>query len=256
MQFLISIFLFSSMAFAEPQVCNGTIVLSESDEGPVFSGTLTEGTYTSKFSYVDDDGFLTLVGANLGVLNSNNQFTSPPQNYRISDADKNLILESLRRQASYNQSAIEQIRQAAAENIEQPEDAPTIPQIEELSVKVQELITYVQGRRTNVPAAEWNAKVGKYIQEQMRAPRVYKSLEPNFQRKIGDMHGLCGSTVRCPCSINSSPFNRSRLCGINYEDPQPKTGEYITCSSFNLPFGSAGAPTARAQGSSSKVEGE
>ena len=253
MKFIFSVFLLSSLAHAEPQVCGGSITLSESEAGPIFSGTITEGNYNTQFSYVDDDGFLTLVGANLAVLNSNNQFTSPPQSYRISDADKNLIITALRRQASYNEIAIDQIRQAAEQNIEQPDDAPTIAQIEELSVKVRELISYVQSRPISVPAAEWNAKVGKYIQEQMRGPRVYEFTMPNFQGKSGDNHQLCGNTVRCPCSINNSPFTRGRLCGIDYENPRPDNSEYARCSSFNLPINNGGGASGNGQRNSSRT---
>ncbi len=240
MKLLIFLLFTFPLAFAEPQVCPGTIQLSESDEGPLFSGTLTEGTYTSKFSYVDDDGLLTLIVANNVILQSNKQFSgTPPQNYRISDRDKNLVLQTLNRQLSYNQEALAAMREAAASNTPQPEDAPTIAQVEELSKKAQALVGFVSGLRNQVSAADWNSKVGKYIKEELRGGHVYQSKKAGFNGKF-DTHGLCGSTVRCPCSINSSPFNRSRLCGIDYENPAPKTGEYVTCSSFNLTIESGG----------------
>lgn len=234
MKFLIILVFVLPLAFAEPQVCPGSITLSDSEDGPLFSGSITEGTHTTQFSYVDDDGLLTLIAANNVILQTNGQFSATPQpNYRISDREKNLVLQSIRRQLSYNQEAIAALRQAAAENIPQPEDAPTIAEVEALSVKAQALETFVKGLRNQVSASDWNSKVGKYINEEMKSRKhVYQS-KKEFMGKY-DTHGLCGSTVRCPCSINHSPFTRSRLCGVDYENPSPKSGQYDTCSHFNL----------------------
>lgn len=239
--------LLSTQAFAAGEPCSGSFTIAPSDDGGfVFSGNVTEGTYNSpRTSFHDDDGFLSLAATNAQIFSSNNVYSGNVTNYRVSDAEKRQIVRSLEAQITYNAGAVQSLRDAAAQNITQPDGAPTIEQVEALTREATALLTFVRGVRTNVSAASWNANVGKYINQGLRANRVYDSLLPGINGQTYQI-SPCGHLVRCLCNGNQSPFLRSRLCSINYEDPKPDTGEYARCSYFNVtagPEGSSGGNT-------------
>lgn len=235
MKYFFLLALITVSALAEPQPCSGQFTIAPSDEGGfVFSGNVTEGTYNSpKTSFHDDDGFLTLAATNSQILSSNNVYSGSVTNYRISDAEKDQIVRSLEAQVSYNAGLIQQLRDMATRKEQVAEGSPTQADLEKITQDANDLIAYVRAQRTNVPAAEWNSKVGKYINTGMHAGRVYTSLIPGLTGENYQM-GLCGNLVRCLCEGNKSPFLRGRLCGIDHENPKANTGEFARCSYFNV----------------------